>query len=147
MTGTYFIELLNSPDLFTRYEETQNGRGVIASPLEYDELMRIVPQGELTTIEELKLALVKKHKVDYACPKTAISFILMVANASEERDSLGSKNITAYWRTLKKNGELNNKYPCGIVVQKRKLETEGHFIVQKGKKYFVKNYEKKLFMF
>ena len=41
---------------------------------------------------------------------------------------------TPYWRTLKANGELNEKYPNGIEAQKEKLEAEGHTIVQKGRK-------------
>ena len=52
-----------------------------------------------------------------------------------------------YWRTLKANGELNAKYPNGIVAQKEKLEAEGHTIIQKGRKnvrYYVKDYENSL---
>lgn len=52
------------------------------------------------------------------------------------------------WRTLKANGELNEKYPGGIESQKEKLEAEGHAILSKGRKnirYYVKDYEKVLF--
>lgn len=34
-----------------------------------------------------------------------------------------------YWRTLKANGELSEKYPGGIEAQKDKLEKEGHTII------------------
>ena len=54
------------------------------------------------------------------------------------------EDITPYWRTLKTNGELNNKYPEGIELQKRLLEEEGHTIIQKGSKYYVKDFESKL---
>ena len=56
---------------------------------------------------------------------------------------------TPYWRTLKANGELNEKYPNGIEAQKAKLEAEGHTIIQKGRKnvrYYVKDYENSLFV-
>lgn len=43
-----------------------------------------------------------------------------------------SEDKTPYWRTLKANGELNEKYPGGIEAQKEKLEVEGHMIVQKA---------------
>ena len=43
---------------------------------------------------------------------------------------------------------MNAKYPGGIEAQKKKLEAEGHTIIQKGRtniKYFVNDYEKTLF--
>ena len=139
------IELLHSPSLFTKYEETEKGKGVIASPLEYGELMTHVPKGKLITIEELKTALAIKHKVDYTCPQATGFYINMVANASVEQMVLGSKNATPYWRTLKKNGELNERYPGGNAAQRIKLEQEGHTIILKGKKCYVKNYQDKLY--
>jgi hypothetical protein len=45
---------------------------------------------------------------------------------------------------LKTGGELNPKYPGGIENQKKHLESEGHRVIQKGKKYIVENYEKYL---
>lgn len=59
-----------------------------------------------------------------------------------------TKNKTPYWRTLKANGELNEKYPGGIEAQKAKLEAEGHTVIAKGRKkieYVVKDYENALF--
>ncbi len=47
---------------------------------------------------------------------------------------------TPYWRTLKKDGELNEKYPGGIEEQKKRLEEEGHEIIHKGKRFLVKDY-------
>jgi hypothetical protein len=55
-----------------------------------------------------------------------------------------SNDETPYWRTLKANGELNEKYPGGVEAQKEKPETEVHTILQKARKnikYFVKDYE------
>lgn len=145
MAKKSFIELLNSPNLFTKYESTGKGRGVIASPLEYEELMRVIPKGKLITTEELKRMLARKHKVDYACPQATGFYINMVAKAAIEKMELGSKQITPYWRTLKKNGELNDYFPGGTQQQKELLENEGHTIIAKGKKLFVKDYEKYIF--
>ena len=53
-----------------------------------------------------------------------------------------------YWRTLKADGELNEKYPGGVESQKKQLEAEGHTIITKGRtniRYFVKDWEKNLF--
>ena len=58
----------------------------------------------------------------------------------------GKEDITAYWRTLKSKGELNEKYPGGVEAQAAHLEEEGHTIEPgKGKKPpKVKDFEKVL---
>ncbi len=120
------------------------GNMVIAAPIEYDEVMKKIPQGKLITSEAIRAFLAKKHEADFTCQLTAGIFINIAANASKEREALGSCDITPYWRTLKKDGELNEKYPEGIDQQRFLLELEGHEIVKKGKRYFVKDYEKAL---
>ncbi len=65
-------------------------------------------------------------------------------NAAKEDIQDGKKYITPYWRTLKSDGKINEKYPGGIPFQKKKLVNENHKIVLKGKKYFVENFENKL---
>ena len=41
-------------------------------------------------------------------------------------------------------GLLSDKYPGGLEVQKKLLEKKGFTVTQKGKKYFVENYQKYL---
>jgi lysophospholipase L1-like esterase len=60
---------------------------------------------------------------------------------------LTEPRASAYWRTLKSQGELNPKYPGGIAMLKRKLGAENHRVVRRGKRYFVPDYEKSLFDF
>lgn len=46
------------------------------------------------------------------------------------------------------NSELNLKYPGGVEKQRKRLESEGHTVIQKGRKnikYYVQNYENVLF--
>ena len=86
----------------------------------------------------------KKHNAEFTCPLTAGIFLSLAAQASEERED----NKIAFWRTLKKDGELNPKYPGGVEYQKEMLEMEGHSFITKGRKnirYFVEDYEDKLF--
>jgi len=116
-------------------------RMLIAPPLAYDELMRKVPDGKLITSDYIRSYLAKKHCADFTCQLTAGIFINIAANASEER----TNDKIPYWRTLKKDGELNEKYPGGIDEQKAKLEAEGHKIIKKGKRYFVDDFSKKMF--
>ena len=117
-------------------------RMLIAPPLAYDEIMKRVPEGKLITTDRIRGYLAGKHNADFTCPLTAGIFINLAAHASVER---GGINPTPYHRTLKKDGELNEKYPGGIDGQKLLLETEGHTVTQKGKRYFVAEYEKDLY--
>lgn len=118
------------------------GTMVVPAPVEVDELMRKVPKGKLVTINELRTALAKKHGVDIACPITTGIFSWIAAHAAEEAALEGTKRITPYWRTLKTGGELNPKYPGGITAIKKLLQSEGHKITQRGKRYFVEDLEK-----
>lgn len=118
---------------------------VVPSPLEVDELMRKVPEGRVVTIAGLREALAKKFKTDIACPLTTGIFIWIAANAANEEIGLGKSKINPYWRTLRSDGSLNEKFPGGIGAQKVLLEQEGHVIVEKGKKLIVENYKNKLF--
>ena len=86
----------------------------------------------------------KENGADFTEPITAGIFVSIAAWASHQR----LEDKTPYWRTLKANGELNEKYPGGTRKQKEKLEAEGHIIIQKGRKsirYYVKDYEDFLF--
>ena len=120
------------------------GTMVIPAPVEVDELMRRVPKGRLVTINELRAALAKKHRVDIACPITTGIFSWIAAHAADESAREGVKRITPYWRTLKTGGELNPKYPGGIPELSKRLRREGHKIVQRGKRTLVADYEESL---
>jgi alkylated DNA nucleotide flippase Atl1 len=121
-----------------------SGTVVIPAPMEVDEIMRKVPNGKVTTINEIRAALAKKHGATIGCPVTTGIFAWIAANAAEEEREKGEKDIAPYWRVLKTGGVINEKYPGGVEAQKKHLEKEGHKVVQKGKKYVVVDYEKSL---
>ena len=115
-----------------------------APPLDYDRVMKSVPCGRVTTVGEIRECFAKQSGADFTEPITAGIFVSIAAWASDQR----SEDKTPYWRTLKANGELNEKYPGGIEAQKEKLEAEGHTILSKGRKnirYYVKDYESVLY--
>ena len=99
--------------------------------------MKKVPKGKLITINEIRAKLAKKHGADFACPITTGIFAWIAAHAADEAEQDGKKRITPYWRTLKSGGELNAKYPGGIANVRKRLEAEGHTIIQRGKRYFL----------
>jgi alkylated DNA nucleotide flippase Atl1 len=122
------------------------GTYVIPAPIEVNEIMRKVPKGKLITINEIRQFLANKHNATIACPITTGIFSWIAANAADEMEKEGRKNTTPYWRTLKTGGILNEKYPGGLVNLRKRLEAEGHTIIQKGKgkNFLVKDFEKSL---
>ncbi len=73
---------------------------------------------------------------------------MTIANAVEEVIATGEAPELAnvpYWRTLKNDGFLNEKYPGGQEAHKTRLEAEGIGVRARGKKYQVVDWEKHLF--
>lgn len=145
---TYNEKLMDSRDMPKIVEITDakaiarhgGNRMLIAPPLMYDAIMKRVPNGLLITADALRDYLARTMGANYTCPLTGGIFINIVAHASEER----GMDITPYWRTLKRNGILNEKYPGGIDYQRELLEAEGHSVIQKGRDYAVSHYEDRL---
>ena len=120
------------------------GTMVIPAPQEVDEIMKQVPKGKLTTINEIRARLAEKHGATIGCPITTGIFAWVAANAAKEAADAGDKNLNPYWRTLKTGGIINEKYPGGVEAQKKILEKEGHQFIQKGKRVLVLDFEKNL---
>ncbi len=117
---------------------------VLVNPSEIVAVMQQVPRGKLITLVEVCKTMAKKHHAKGCCSLTTGIFIMTAANAAEETNQEIKSLKIPYWRTLKADGYLNDKYPGGAVAQKKLLEAEGFTIVKKGKKYIVKEYEKYL---
>ena len=118
-------------------------RMYFAPPIAYDQVMKLVPWGKLLTVGIIRDYFAQKNKADFTDPITAGIFVSIVAWASFQR----KEDETPYWRTLKADGELNPKYPGGVEAQKKRLEAEGHIVLQKGRtnlRYYIKDYEKAL---
>ena len=126
--------------------QPRHGTGtiVIPSPREVDEAMKRVPEGRLVTVLGISEGLARGHGTTIGCTVTTAIFASIAAQAAEEDRQAGCAPITPYWRTLKVNGELNLKYPGGLEDLMRRLESEGHVVVQRGRRYFVEDFEKKL---
>jgi alkylated DNA nucleotide flippase Atl1 len=123
---------------------------VLANPSEILPLMAKVPKGKVITIREICLKIAENHNVKGCCSLTTGIFIMSIANAVEETIAQRNRSALAkipYWRTLKVDGFLNEKYPGGLEGHKRRLEQEGHEIVARGKRYQVKDFEKRILNF
>lgn len=115
---------------------------VLVNPSEVVEVMKKVPKGKLITIVEICKIIAKKHKVKGCCSLTTGIFVMTAANATEESSRQGRNLGIPYWRTLKADGFLNEKFPGGAEAQKKKLENEGFIVIQKGKRFLVQDYQK-----
>ena len=117
---------------------------VLVNPSEVVEIMRQIPRGKVETIVEICKSIAKAHGVKGCCSLTTGIFIMTAANAAEEAAKEGKGLGIPYWRTLKADGFLNEKYPGGVEAHKKLLEEEGFNIRGKGKRLFVDDYKKYL---
>ncbi|HEX5054234.1 MAG TPA: hypothetical protein VFZ65_20820 [Planctomycetota bacterium] len=148
---TWREKLLDSKDL-PRVEKVParlaarwgKGTFVIPAPIEVDAMMRAVPRGKLTTVNEIRAALAQRHRATIACPMTTGIFAVIAARAADEQERVGKARVTPYWRTLKQGGELNPKFPGGVEVLRTRLEAEGHEVEARGKRWFVVDHGKRL---
>jgi alkylated DNA nucleotide flippase Atl1 len=113
---------------------------VLVNPDEVIEIMEKIPRGKLITITEICKRIARKHNVQGCCSLTTGIFIMTAANAAEEAISEGKNLQIPYWRTLKADGYLNEKYPGGIADHQKLLEKEGFRVIRKGKQAFVENF-------
>lgn len=135
------IQTVTDPRTIERFG---GSRMLLAPPLEYDRIMRTVPYGKVVTVGMIRDRLAKEHGADFTDPMTAGIFVSIAAWASHQRKD----DDTPWWRALKAGGELNPKYPGGCEAQKERLESEGHTVVQKGRKnirWFVQDCEDSLY--
>ncbi len=123
-----------------------SGKMLIATPLLVDALIRKVEKGKLVTVRQLRERLAKDFKVDSTCPLTTGIFVRIAAETAEEDLRMGRGDITPYWRVIRDDGSLNEKFPGGVVAQAAHLRQEGH-IIESGKSKKppkVKDFEKAL---
>ena len=111
---------------------------VLVNPSDVIPLMARVPNGKVITLTAICRALAEKYRVKGCCTLTAGIFTMTIANAVEEVKAQGApSSLTAipWWRTLKSDGFLNDKYPGGQEAQRRLLESEGFKVITRGKRF------------
>jgi hypothetical protein len=122
------------------------GTMLIPRPLDVDSLIRKIPRGRLATQSQIRARLAKDCGADVTCPITTGIFVRIAAEAANEDMESGKKRVTPYWRVVRDDGSLNEKFPGGIRAQSLLLKKEGHKIAsRKGKKsLIVSDHEKYL---
>jgi len=127
-------------------KQTDKGFMYISCPEEIEKVIRKVPKGKLITTKEIVGKLTKKHGVDFTCPLTTGIFVSIVANKAEEEIDEGAKlsEVTQYWRVIKPDGQIYDKYLGTLSKQDQYLEDEGYKIIPskaKTKQPTVKGFE------
>ena len=111
------------------------GKMLIPKPLDVDVLVRKIQDRKLATVDQIRERLARDANVNFTCPLTVGIFLRISAEAAEEDLGDGETEITPYWRVLKKDGSLNDKFPGGVDAQASRLNQEGHSVEPgRGKK-------------
>lgn len=121
---------------------------VLVNPSDVIPLMAAIPAGKVITLMDICLALAQKYHVKGCCTLTAGIFTMTIANAVEEAKAKGDSSLLTeipWWRTLKSDGFLNEKYPGGQEKQREVLESEGLKIIPRGKKFQLADFERYVF--
>jgi 6-O-methylguanine DNA methyltransferase, DNA binding domain len=120
------------------------GTMLIAKPLDVDAVIRKTRKGRLITVSEIRERLARDNNTDTTCPLTTGIFVRIAAETAEEDLRSGRKRVTPYWRVVRDDGSLNERFPGGVKAQSRRLKEEGHSILPaQGKRPpRVKDFEK-----
>lgn len=119
------------------------GSMVIVTPLLVDGLVRTIPKGKIATIGGLREKFAHDFNTDITCPLTTGIFLRICAEAAQEDLEGGRTDITPYWRVIRDDGTMIDKFPGGIEQQAENLKKEGFEILvggRGGKKLTVANY-------
>ena len=118
---------------------------VISTPQEIEALVRKIPKGKLATMNSLREVVAQHHGVTITCPITTGIFLNIVAKAAVEQEEMGAKRTAPWWRVLRSDGTLNERFPGGVQEHAARLQADGYEIVPKGRvKQMVKDFEKRL---
>lgn len=98
---------------------------LIPKPIDVDAHMRGVRKGSVMTLSTLRDRLAADAKVDICCPLTTGIFARLAAEAAEEDRAEGKARITPWWRMVRDDGTLIDKFPGGGKTQAQLLRDEG----------------------
>lgn len=122
------------------------GTLLIPRPLDVDAVVRKVGKGKLVTVKGIREKLARDGGADVTCPLCTGIFLRIAAETAEEDRAAGKRRITPYWRVVRDDGSLLEKFPGGVAAQVEHLRAEGHDVEpSRGRKPpKVKGFEKRL---
>jgi hypothetical protein len=99
-------------------------------------LIAEVPEKQLITTDLLRQVLAQRFQVRGTCPVTTRKALHAIANDPARQ--------VAYWRVIKQNGTLIDRYPGGVEGQAAQLREEGFSIAGAGKTAKVEKFKQSL---
>lgn len=118
------------PDQRPKIVRDPRGRMLVPAPMLVAGALRRVPSGRLITAELLRARLARAARADLTCPMTTGIFLSIIAGATEEALAHGHRAVAPYWRVVRKDGSLPEKFPIRAGVQSAHLRAEGHRIAR-----------------
>jgi alkylated DNA nucleotide flippase Atl1 len=106
------------------------GTMLIPAPLEVESVIRMVPEGRLITIGGIREKLAAEHSATITCPLVTGIFVRIVAEAAEEDRQNSRLDLTPYWRVVREDGSMMDRFPGGVTQQARLLRAEGHIVTR-----------------
>ncbi|MCB9702195.1 MAG: MGMT family protein [Myxococcales bacterium] len=123
-----WVDKLNRPMEPNVTDDPRGGGLLIPTPKLIEAEVKTVPPGKLITPEQIRERLAGRFGADRTCPLCTGIFLNIVAGAAEE-SSGDPREMTPYWRVVRENGALIEKFPVGIDRQAYLLEAEGHTVI------------------
>ena len=115
------------------------GKMLLPCPATVEALIKKIPEHQIITTKLIEQVLTEQFNVQGTCPVTTKLALRAVANDL-------SRNV-AYWRVVRKNGELMAQFPGGVEAQAALLREEGFTIDTTGKVPRVDNFKERLIRF
>ena len=110
------------------------GKMLISCPADVEKEVAKIVKGSVLTMGELRNKLAQAHGADFTCPLTTGIFMKIIAFAAED-DRAAGREPSPYWRVVRDDWSLNEKYPGGIERQEAFLRAEGiEILVSRHKK-------------
>lgn len=113
-----------------------SGKMLLPSPATIEALIKKIPEHQLVTTDLLRKMLTDQFNVQGTCPVTTQKSLKAVARDAD--------NQVAYWRVVKKNGELFASFPGGLEGHAALLREEGFTIDTEGKQPKIKAFTEHL---
>jgi len=104
-----------------------------------EALIKEIPQNKLITTELLRQELAARRHVQVTCPAATNKALKAIACESD--------SDVAYWRVIKKSGEMIALFPGGVIGHAAQLTAESFTIDTRGKTPKVTGFKERLVQF
>ncbi len=110
------------------------GRGtmIVPRPTDVEAAMKLPRKGRLITLTQIRARLARAAGTNQCCPLTTGIFARLSAEAARDDEAAGRKRFTPWWRTIRDNGKLIDRFPGAGRIQAALLKREG-FRIKPGK--------------